>query len=108
MNLDVVDRPSTAMTADDAELARFVADLSPVVLAVAAVHMSGSLDIIRSGIKPKPPAGFADQSGSLTAEEAAKLRSKALAIIREWRKAGQPKPYMPTSQELHEMINFLA
>jgi len=35
------------------------------------------------------------------------LRAKALEIIRAWRRAGRPEPYVPTREELHEMINFL-
>ena len=95
------------ITESDEELARILEEVSPIVLALAAVHMSGSLDIIRCGIRPKTPARHADQSGSLTPAEAAELRGKALEIIRAWRRAGRPEPYVPTREELHEMINFL-
>jgi len=95
------------ITESDAELSEILQGVSPLVLALSAVHMSGSLDIIKSGAKPRPPACHADQSGSLSAEDAANLRARALEIIAAWRDAHQPAPYVPTQGELHEMINFL-
>lgn len=89
------------------EIAKILEEVSPVVLAVASVHMSGSLDILRNGPRPKPPARHADQSGSLTPEEAAHIRAAVLKVIAAWRDAGQPPPYVPTTDELHEMINYL-
>ena len=78
-----------------------------MVLALSAVHMSGSLDIIRSGVKTQPPARHADQTGSLSPQDATTLRQRALQIIEAWRNAHQPAPYVPTRSELHEMTNFL-
>lgn len=95
------------ITESDAELARILIEVSPVVLALSCVHMSGSLAILRGDIRPKPPARHADLSGSLSPEQAAELRAQALAIIAAWRDRGQPSAYVPTAKELQEMVNFL-
>jgi 4-hydroxyacetophenone monooxygenase len=95
------------ITESDAELARILAEASPVVLALCCVHMSGSLEILRSGARPKSPARHADQSGSLTPEQAADLRARAVKIVAAWRDRGQPAPYAPTAAELREMVNYL-
>lgn len=95
------------ITESDEELAALVNDLSPLLLALACVHMSGNLAIIRSGVKTHPPAFNGDTSGSISAEDAARVRTEALMVIRQWRDAGCPEPYRPTGDELHEMINFL-
>lgn len=89
------------------ELSALVEGMSPVVLALSTVHMSGKLDILRCGIRPKPPATNADTSGSLSAEDAASLRAQGLEIIKAWRDAGRPEPYRPTEAELGEMIDYL-
>jgi 4-hydroxyacetophenone monooxygenase len=96
------------ITESDEELAAIVDQLSPVLLAVSAVHMSGSLDILRGVTRPKEPLFMGDQSGSLPPEDAALIRARALPIIKAWRDAGYPEPYFPTDTELHEMLNFLA
>src|SRR5438105_11742063 len=92
------------ITESPERLAEILEGASPLALALAAVHMSGSLDIIREGPRPKPPARHADQTGSLPPEEMTRIRTKAIAIICAWRDAGYPEPYVPTQAELHEMI----
>ncbi len=89
------------------QLAELVEGMSPIVLAMSCVHMSGKLDIIRGTVKPKMPAFNGDTGGSLSAEEATTLRAQGLAIIKEYRDAGQPEPYRPTDDELGEMMSFL-
>jgi len=101
------DQATQPIIESDAELSAILHDVSPVVLAMSAVHMSGSLDIIRSGARPRSPARHADQSGSLSAEAAADLQARALKIIAHWRDGHQRAPYVPTDAELREMINFL-
>ena len=39
------------ITESDEELAALVQQMSPLLLALSTVHMSGKLDIIRSGIR---------------------------------------------------------
>jgi len=101
------DQACQRITESDAELARILEEASPVVLALSCVHMSGSLEILRGGVRPRSPARHADQSGSLTPEEAALLRAQGLKIVAGWRDRGQPSPYVPTSAELQEMVDFL-
>ena len=95
------------ITERDDELARILEGLSPVLLALSAVHMSGSLDSIRAGHKTYPPARHADQSASLSPEDAADLRARVLRVISEWRDAPPRAPYIPSEAELREMVNFL-
>ena len=96
-----------AITETGEEIARIIENVSPLVLALCAVHMSGSLDIIRMGIKPKPPAFNGDMSGSLSDADAARLRRRALEIILAYRSAPAGHLYTPSDDELHEMICFL-
>jgi 4-hydroxyacetophenone monooxygenase len=95
------------ITESDEALAALVEGMSPLVLALSAVHMSGRLDVIRSGVKPLPPAFNGDTGGSLSPDDAAKLRADGLAAIMAWRDAGQPEPYRPDDAELNEMMSFL-
>lgn len=95
------------ITESDEQLAALVGDMSPLVLAMAAAHMSGSLDIIRCGVKPSIPAFNGDTGGSLSAEDAAELRARGLSAIKAWRDAGRPEPYRPDDAELNEMMSFL-
>lgn len=95
------------ITESDEELAALVEEMSPLVLALAAVHMSGTLDSVRAGVKPMPPAFNGDTGGSLSREDAALLRAKGLEAIKAWRDAGSPEPYRPGDAELHEMMKFL-
>ena len=91
----------------DEELAALVGDLSPLLLALAMVHMSGDMAIIRSGIKTAPPTFNGDTWGSIAEPDRARIRAEALQAIKAWRDAGCPEPYRPNEAELHEMINFL-
>lgn len=95
------------ITESDEELAALVETMSPVALAVSAVHMTGTMDALRTGVRPKMPGSNGDVSGQLGAEDAAVLRRQGLAAIKAWRDAGRPAPYRPTSAELHEMTNFV-
>ena len=97
----------TPITQSDEELAALVADASPLLLALAVVHMSGKLDLIRSGVKTSPPAFNGDTSGSIAPADQARLRAEALAVIKAYRDAGSPEPYRPSQAEMHEMIDFL-
>ncbi|MCX7864229.1 MAG: NAD(P)/FAD-dependent oxidoreductase [Novosphingobium sp.] len=98
---------SKPITESDEELASLFEEASPLVLALSAVHMSGSLDIIRNGPKTSLPTYNGDIYGSLSKEDAAALRARALEITKAWRDAGHPEPYRPNEDELHEMLCFL-
>jgi 4-hydroxyacetophenone monooxygenase len=95
------------ITESDDELAAVVAEMSPLLLALSSVHMSGRLDLIRAGVKTLSPAFNGDTSGSISDEDAAMLRARGLQVIKAYRDAGQPAPYRPNEAELQEMINFL-
>jgi hypothetical protein len=97
----------TPVTESDEALTARVDQMSPLLLALSAVHMSGDLSIIRSGLKTYPPAFNGDTSGSLSEADVAKIRALGLDAIKAWRDAGCPSPYRPSEDELHEMIEFL-
>jgi 4-hydroxyacetophenone monooxygenase len=97
----------TPVTESDEALTARVDQMSPLLLALSAVHMSGDLSIIRSGLKTYPPAFNGDTSGSLSEADVAKIRALGLDAIKAWSDAGCPSPYRPSEDELHEMIEFL-
>jgi 4-hydroxyacetophenone monooxygenase len=95
------------ITESDEELAKLVSEVSPLLLALSCVHMSGNLDLIRAGVKTSPPAFNGDTSGSIADADAQMLRARGLEVIKAYRDAGCPEPYRPTDPELQEMIDFL-
>lgn len=101
------DQAQHRIVESDEELAELVKAMSPLVLALSAVHMSGSLDIIRSGVKPMPPAFNGDTGGSLSDRDAQSLRSHALEIIKAYRDNPPSAPYRPDETQLGEMMNFI-
>lgn len=105
--MNSANQAQSPITESDEELAALVADLSPLLLALTMVHMSGDMAIIRSGIQTAPPSFNGDTWGSISETDKAQVRSEALQVIKAWRDAGCPEPYRPTQAELHEMINFL-
>lgn len=101
------DQAQIPITETDEELAQLVRGMSPLALALSAIHMSGSLDIIRSGVKPMPPAFNGDTSGSLSQDDAHLLRSQALEIIKAYRDNPPASPFRPNDEQLGEMMNFI-
>ena len=97
----------TPVTESDAELEALVAEMSPLLLALTTVHISGDMTLMRSGVETRPPGFNGDTSGSISEEDAAKIRTHAYAAIKAWRDAGCPEPYRPTESEFHEMVRFL-
>ena len=95
------------VTESDEELAALVGEMSPLLLALSVVHMTGDLSLLRSELKTRPPAFNGDTSGSLSPADVATVREQGLAAIKAWRDAGCPEPYRPSEAELHEMIKFL-
>ena len=101
------DQATRPIAESDEELARLVAEMSPVALAATTVHMTGRMDVLRAGTRPRTPGFNGDVSGQLSEEEAARIRAEGLAAIKAWRDAGRPAPYRPSEAELREMTNFV-
>lgn len=92
----------------DAEIASAVAEAGLIPLALASVHMTGRLDILRSLPPTQRPQFSGDATGSVPADQAAQIRAAVVQAIREWRDAGCPRAYRPTEAELREMIDVMA
>jgi hypothetical protein len=63
----------TPVTESDAALTALVDQMSPLLLALSVVHMSGNLSLIRSGLKTSPPAFNGDTSGLARSRRGATL-----------------------------------
>lgn len=89
---------------DESGLARVLEEAHIPSLILALVHLTGDLDLIRGDIRPQmvflnPDDGLTDAQRALVRERA----KKVLAAHRD-----NPRPfYMPTQDELMEMLSFL-
>jgi 4-hydroxyacetophenone monooxygenase len=90
------------------DLREILGDLPPVPLALAVVHLTGKLDVIRSTGPTRPPEYSGDGSGGLAPDAVARIGDAALDAVFAWRAAGGPPPYIPTDAELGEMADFAA
>jgi 4-hydroxyacetophenone monooxygenase len=73
-------------------------------LMLAMVHLTGDMGIIRGDIRPRME--FLSPEDGLTDEQRARVRAQALEVLTRHRDDPQPT-YMPTDEELREMLAFL-
>jgi len=89
---------------DDAGIAAALQDAHIPSLMLALVHLTGDLGLIRGDIRPQ--MAFLSPDDGLTDDQRDSIRQRAAAVLAAHRDA--PKPYyMPTQEELKEMLSFL-
>lgn len=94
-------------TDDDAALAAYLEDVSIPALLCAMVHVTGDPSWIRSELKPH--AVFLNEyQGFMGEEEKAEARRRALPALAAFRDGGCVLPPQPSTEVLHEMMEFLA
>jgi 4-hydroxyacetophenone monooxygenase len=94
-------------TDDDAMLAAHLEDVSIPALLCAMVHVTGDPSWIRGDLKPH--AVFLNEyQGFMSEDEKAEVRRRALPALAAFRDGGCVLPPQPSSEVLHEMMEFLA
>ena len=94
-------------TDDDDAVAAALEDVSVPALLCSMVHVTGDPSWIRSELRPHT-AMLNDYQGSMTEEEMAEARRRALPAILEYRDGGCVLPPPPSDALVREMMDFLA
>lgn len=95
------------ITASDAEIAKAIEDAHLPSLACASVHLTGSLDLIRSGVAPAYEF-FGDGQGDLSPEDQARIRDEARTALGALREKPGEIPPAPEVSAIREMMDFIA
>ena len=94
-------------TDPDAAIAAALQDVSVPALLCSMVHLTGDPAWIRGDLQPHASA-LNDYQGSMTEEEMAEARRRALPAIIAFRDAGCVLPPPPSDELVREMMEFLA
>ena len=94
------------ITEDDAFLARALESASIPTLMMSLVHLTGDTSLLRGSIRPAA-AIMGEVQGSLSDEEKATVRARALAELAAYRDRGCTLPPQPTPEIVHEMMSFV-
>ncbi len=94
-------------TDDDAAIAAALDDVSVPALLCSMVHLTGDPAWIRGDLRPHASA-LNDYQGSMTDDEMAAARRRALPAIIAFRDAGCVLPPPPSDELVREMMAFLA
>ena len=94
-------------TDPDAAIAAALQDVSVPALLCSMVHLTGDPAWIRGDLQPHASA-LNDYQGSMTEEEMAEARRRALPAIIAFRDAGCVLPPQPSDELVREMMEFLA
>ena len=107
--LDAVRNPHAGLpfTDDDDAVAAALEDVSVPALLCSMVHITGDPSWIRSELRPHI-AMLNDYQGSMTDEEMAEARRRALPAILEFRDGGCVLPPPPSEELIREMMSFIA
>jgi 4-hydroxyacetophenone monooxygenase len=92
---------------DDAAIAAALEDVSIPALLCSMVHLTGDPSWIRSELRPQSSA-LNDYQGSMSEEDMAEARRRALPAIAAYRDGGCVLPPPPSPELVHEMMSFLA
>ncbi|MEM7219450.1 MAG: NAD(P)/FAD-dependent oxidoreductase [Pseudomonadota bacterium] len=104
MHQDSLDR----ITLDDTAIAAHLEAADTAALMLALVHLTGSMDHLRGDISLLQE--FLNPDDGLTDEQRARVRAMALEAIAAYRDGGPRdagEHYMPSREELQEMLGFL-
>lgn len=96
----------TAITEDDATIARHLEDLSVPALMCSMVHMAGDPSVL-DGI-PRPVGVYLNEvQGFMAPEDLAAVRARALEVIRAYRDGGCVAPPPPSDSTVHALMELL-
>lgn len=91
---------------DDA-IAAALEDMTIPALLCSLVHITGDMSWIRGELRPQTSA-LNDYQGSMSQDDMAEARRRALPAIAAYRDGGCVLPPPPSSEAVHEMMSFLA
>jgi 4-hydroxyacetophenone monooxygenase len=94
-------------TDDDATIAAALEDVSVPALLCSMVHVTGDPSWIRTDLRPHISM-LNDYQGSMTDDEMAEARRRALPAVLAYRDAGCELPPPPSDEIIREMMAFLA
>jgi len=94
------------ITEDDATIARALESASIPALMAAIVHLTGDTRILEGPIRPGR-AMLGDSTGSLSDEQKAEVRKRALDALVAYRDGGCRLPAPPSRETVHEMMSFV-
>lgn len=95
------------VTDDDDTIAAALADVSVPALIASVVQLTGDCSHVRGPIRPRAFVQN-DFQGKMTADEQAQLRRDAAKAICAWRDAGCPPAPPPSSEVIHEIMDWIA
>jgi 4-hydroxyacetophenone monooxygenase len=96
----------TPITDDDATIAAALEDVSIPTLMLSMVHMTGDPSIIRSELRPQG-LFLNEVQGYMSEADKAEVRTRALAVIREYRDRGSEPAPAPSGELIREMMTWL-
>ena len=96
----------TAITEDDATIARHLEDLSVPALMCSMVHMAGDPSVL-DGL-PRPAGVYLNEvQGFMAPEDLDAVRARALEVIRAYRDGGCVVPPPPSGSTVHALMELL-
>ena len=94
------------ITDDDATIAMALEDLSVPTLLVSLVHLTGDVSILDGPLRPVG-SYLNEVQGFMAPDDQAAARAFALEKIIEFREGGSVLPPPPSSEVIHQMMEFL-
>ena len=95
------------LTADDATLARVVADAAVPAILPALTYLTGDTDLLRDDLRPDPLRMLEPDAG-YDADQLAEARALALAALRRYRDGGGVPAPPPGPEDLARLMTWLA
>ena len=95
------------LTADDATLARMVADAAVPAILPALTYLTGDTDLLRDDLRPDPLRMLEPDAG-YDADQMAEARALALAALRRYRDGGGVPAPPPGPEDLARLMTWLA
>jgi 4-hydroxyacetophenone monooxygenase len=97
------------ITSDDETIEAALREGHVPSLMMALVHLTGDVGFLRGDIRPSGDflLMLADPQGGVTEEQQARIRTRALEVLKAYRDGGCRLPPPPPAGVVHEMINFM-
>jgi 4-hydroxyacetophenone monooxygenase len=97
------------ITADDTAIAAALAEAHIPSLLMSLVHLTGDLSLLRDIMRaPGTMTAFlSDPQGGIAADDQARIRERALDVLRQYRDSGSQAPPPPPTDTIREMTAFM-